>query len=115
MADDNPDDDIYDDPETIGELDDDVDGAAELPSYVNPEDPSESIYTPEENTTPLDDRGPIDELEAADATSERELEGRDLTVDDALLDEDPSTYDPDDYRQRQDVPQDEKDQSFDNE
>lgn len=94
MADSNQDDDIYDDPDTIGDVDDDVNGAAEVPDDEK-EDLSQSIYNPERYTTDLDDRGPIDELEVSDATSSREL---DDTVDPALLDEDPDNFDGDSYQ-----------------
>ena len=99
-------DDVYDDPDNIlADDDDDVDGAAEIPASQK-EDPSQSIYTPEKNTTPLDDRGAIDELEASDAEDKDSLD--DLT-DEALLDDSPADFDPDDYQLGDVNPADEQD------
>lgn len=67
----NDPDDIYNDPATIGGADDDDDVTGSPDKDVNDhdEDLSDSIYTPEKDTTALDDRGDIEELEEADAGS----------------------------------------------
>lgn len=88
-------DDVYDDPDNILADDDDVNGAVELPEDEK-DDPSQSIFVPEKDTTDLDDRGPIDELEAADASDEDDL---DDATDPAILDDAPSEMDPDSYHQ----------------
>lgn len=109
MADNNSDDDIYDDPDTIGDVDDDISGQPDNEPPERPEDVSESIYTPEKDTTDLDDRGPIDELEMADA-KDTGLAGMDDTIDPALLDDHPSSsIDRDSYLQNDEEPKDEQD------
>lgn len=100
-------DDVYDDPDNIlADDDEEVNGAAELPDDEK-DDPSQSIFVPERDTTDLDDRGPIDELEAADATDD----DRDLPddTDPAILDEDPAELDPDSYHLGDVNPADEQD------
>lgn len=100
------DDDIYDDPETIGDTSDEVSGAPDDLPPAAPTDPSQSIYTPEKDTTPLDDRGQIDELELADAHDTQDVANR---VDPALLDDEPSDFDGDSYHQNDELPGDERD------
>jgi hypothetical protein len=101
-------DDVYDDPDNILADDDKVDGSVELPEYEKV-DPSQSIFVPEKDTTPLDDRGPIDELEAADASDIDELEEVDPEIDPGLLDDAPTGFDPDDYHPGDVNPADEQD------
>jgi hypothetical protein len=61
-------DDVYDDPDNIlADDDDDVSGAPDKDTPDDEADLSDSIYTPEKDTTDLDDRGDIDELEESDA------------------------------------------------
>lgn len=103
MADNNKDDDIYDDPETFGDMDDDIDGASELPSYVNEEDPSESIYLPERD--PNDPRGKMDDVDPEENEVHNESSRQD----------NPEDFDADATHPRQAIPQDEKDSTFDNE
>jgi hypothetical protein len=105
MADDT-DNDIYNDPATIGDTSDDVNGQPDKQPPANPDDPSQSIYNPEKNTTALDDRGPIDELELADR---RDTSDVDASVDEALLDDRPSSFDGDDYKLNDAEPKDEQD------
>jgi hypothetical protein len=106
MADNNPDDDIYDDPDTIGDLDDDVNGQPDDLPPSDPEDPSESIYEPEKHTTDLDDRGDIDELEIADR---HDTSGVEDEVDPAYDDDGPSSQDGDDFKPASEVNADEQD------
>lgn len=109
MADNNTDDDIYNDPDTIGAIDENVNGEPDVEPPTKPDDLSESIYTPEKDTTELDDRGPIDELEMADA-KDTGIAGLDDAVDPALLDEHPSSsIDRDSYQQNDEEPKDEQD------
>jgi hypothetical protein len=76
MADNNTDDDIYDDPATIGDTDDEVNGQPDDTPPADADDPSQSIYMPEKNTTGLDDRGDMDEVEEADGTAKHdEMDG----------------------------------------
>jgi hypothetical protein len=99
MADNNDDDDIYNDPQTIGGTNDDLSGAPDNDVPDEDDDLSDSIYLPEKNTTDLDDRGPIDELELADS-KDSDIADTDPTVDWATLDDEPSdeldsdSYDP---------------------
>ncbi|MDB5181297.1 MAG: hypothetical protein JWP13_60 [Candidatus Saccharibacteria bacterium] len=106
MADDNSDNDIYDDPATIGATDDDVNGAPDNTPPSDETDLSESIYTPEKNTTDKDDRGAIDELEIADRHDTSDV---DRTVDPALLDDRPSSTDGDNFRLNDEETGDERD------
>jgi hypothetical protein len=92
---DNDDDDIYNDPATIGDVDDDINGAPDNTPPSDDADLSQSIYVPEKDTTDLDDRGDIDELELSDASQDDDLENE---VDPALLDDNPTKLDPDTYR-----------------
>jgi hypothetical protein len=108
MADNDDDDDFYNDPATIGDTTDEVSGEPDNLPPRDDEDPSESIYTPEKNTTDLDDRGDIDELEASDASDFDELADEDPTVDKALLDAGPD-LDTDDYKLGDVDPKDEDD------
>lgn len=103
---DNTSDDVYDDPDNIlADTDDSVDGAAELPDDEK-DDPSQSIFNPEKDTTEFDDRGPIDELEVADRHDTSDAEDG---VDAALLDDAPSSFDGDDYKPNDEEPKDEQD------
>jgi hypothetical protein len=106
MADQDDDDDIYNDPQTIGDTEDDVNGQPEDLPNSDDEDPSESIFTPEKETTPLDDRGPIDELELTDAQDGDDL---DASIDPALLDDGPSSFDGDSYNPNDEETKDEQD------
>lgn len=99
-------DDFYNDPATIGKMSDDVNGQPDDLPPVNDGDPSQSIFTPEKDTTPLDDRGPIDELEASDAADDDQL---DELIDAALMDDAPTDRDPDDYNLGYVNPSDEQD------
>jgi hypothetical protein len=109
MADNNDDDDIYNDPQTIGDTDDDISGAPDNDVPDDDEDPSDSIYLPEKVTTDLDDRGPIDELELADA-KDTDIADTDPTVDPATLDDEPSAeLDGDSYDPASEVIADEQD------
>lgn len=105
MADTDPDD-IYNDPATIGSTDDDVTGAPDTEVPSDASDLSDSIYTPEKDTTDLDDRGPIDELEAADR---KDTSDKDDDLDPALRDDAPSSQDGDDYDPASEVIADEQD------
>ena len=108
MADSNTND-IYDDPQTIGDTTDNVNGQPDILPPASPGDPSESIYSPEKTTTKLDDRGPIDELEAADMHDTNDALNE---VDTALRDDRPSSQDGDDYKLSREEPADEKDDTF---
>lgn len=106
MADTNTDDDIYNDPATIGDTSDDVNGQPDNLPPANPDDPSQSIYEPEKNTTDLDDRGSIDELELADRKDTSDIDDE---VDLALRDDAPSSQDGDDFDPASEVIADEQD------
>lgn len=100
-------DDVYDDPDNIlANEDDSVSGATELPADEQ-DDISQSIFVPEKHTTDLDDRPPIDELEAADAGSYDVLADTDPAVDKAIFNDD--GLDPDDYHPGDVEPADESD------
>ncbi|HSH18318.1 MAG TPA: hypothetical protein VK978_02960 [Candidatus Saccharimonadales bacterium] len=109
MADTSPDDDIYNDPATIGDTTDDVSGQPDIQPTASPGDPSQSIYNPEKNTTQLDDRGPIDELEVADMHDTNDAMD---DIDPALHDDQPSSQDGDDYKLSREEPADERDDTF---
>lgn len=99
-------DDVYDDPDNIlADDDDDVSGAVELPDEEKDE-PSQSIFVPEKDTTDLDDRGPIDELELTDA---KDSDIDDDIIDPALFDDSPSSFDGDSYQQNDEQSKDEQD------
>ncbi len=101
-----PDDDIYDDPDTIGNTDDTVSGQPDNLPPAEAGDQSQSIYNPEKNTTELDDRGAIDELEVTDR---HDTSDADSTVDEALLDDGPSSFDGDSYHVNDEETKDEQD------
>lgn len=113
MAGTNPDDDIYNDPDTIGSVanddDDVINGAPDNDTRGGQSDPSDSIFVPEKDTTDLDDRGTIDELELTDA---KDSDIGDESIDPALLDESPTDIDGDDYHLSSEEPADEKDDAF---
>lgn len=107
MADNKDDDDIYNDPATIGEENDDVTGMPDNKlTEEEKDDLSQSIYTPEKDTTDLDDRGSIDELEAADDENPSDM-GE--TTDRTLLDDEPTDHDPDSFHLGDVNPADEQD------
>lgn len=70
------DDDIYNDPDTIGNVANEGDQIDPAPDKKLTDeqkgDLSQSIYTPEKDTTDLDDRGGIDELDHADGGEEHD-------------------------------------------
>lgn len=105
MADNTGEDDFYNDPATIGKIDRDINPEPDIKPPFYPGDQSQSILLPEKNTTKLDDRGPIDELEVADAADADEI---DPSTDEALLDTDPTNYDPDSYHSANVEPRDEQ-------
>lgn len=112
MADINDENDIYNDPATIGNVANDETPVNGAPDKLPPEhagDPSQSIFTPEKDTTDLDDRGTIDELELTDA---KDSDIGDETIDTALLDDAPTEIDGDSYHLSRDEPADEQDNTY---
>jgi len=106
MADTTADDDFYEDPQTIGDTDDEVNGQPDEVPPSEPDDLSESIYEPEKHTTEKDTRGQIDELEMSDV---KDSEGAVHDIDPSLLDDGPSTQDGDDWRSNTEQNPDEQD------